>query len=119
MNPYSKLHYVVKPAIDRGRAGMVGKGLAIWPNVHIDDNTDLYLILFDAILNDPEKVGHGRDGFYFTENGEHLWYDLSKAIGRELVALGLTDNEEPTSFTNEELVKYFGSIVRCAVDDLR
>lgn len=28
---------LISASVDRGRAGMVGKGVNIWPNVHIDD----------------------------------------------------------------------------------
>ena len=31
----------------------------------------LYIVLFDGILNNPDKTGHGWEGFYFGENGEH------------------------------------------------
>ena len=70
---------------------------------------DLYIILFDSIVDAPDKTGHGWEGFYFGENGEHSWYEISKAIGDALVKLGLTDEAEPTPFTVEELVNYFGS----------
>ena len=70
---------------------------------------DLYIVLFDSIVAKPEETGHGWEGFYFGENGEHSWYQISKAIGDALVKLGLTDEVEPTPFTVEELVKYFGS----------
>lgn len=72
---------------------------------------DLFIVLYDAILNNPDKIGHGRDGFYFGENGEHLWYDISKAIGKALVKRGISESDEPTTFTKEELAKYFGSEV--------
>ena len=37
-NPHSQqIPNLIKAALARGRAGMVGKGLARWPNVHIDD----------------------------------------------------------------------------------
>ena len=72
---------------------------------------DLFIILWDAVVSNPEKIGHGRDGFYFGENGEHLWYDISKAIGKALVKRGISKSDEPTPFTTEELVKYFGSEV--------
>lgn len=72
---------------------------------------DLFIVLYDAIINNPDKIGHGRDGFYFGENGEHLWYDISKAIGKALVKRGISESDEPTTFTKEELVKYFGSEV--------
>ncbi len=73
---------------------------------------DLYKVLFDSIVANPDKVGHGREGYYFGESGEHTWYDISKAISRVLVELGLGKSEEPTAFTPEELVQYFGSEVR-------
>lgn len=68
----------------------------------------MYIILYES---SPETVGHGRDGYYFGENGEFLWYDLSKAIGKALVRRGLAQTDEPTSFTSEELIKNFGSEV--------
>ncbi len=67
----------------------------------------MYIVLFDAIRANPGKVGHGRDGFYFGENGEHRLYDVSKELGRVLVALGKSSSDEPTTFTQEDLDKYF------------
>lgn len=67
---------------------------------------DLYLVLFDSIRSSP-STGHGREGIYFAESGEHSLYEVGKAIGETLVALGKSDNPEPTTFTKEELDKYF------------
>ena len=72
----------------------------------------LYRLLFDAILLDPQGVPHGWEGFYFVENGEHTWYDISKQIGEAFVALGVSDVAEPTPFTDEELVRTWGTLVR-------
>ena len=68
---------------------------------------DLYIVLYDSIINNP-ATGHGREGFYFGVNGEHTLYDVCKAIGEALVAVGKADNPEPTAFTNEEIIRYFG-----------
>ncbi|OCH93024.1 NAD(P)-binding protein [Obba rivulosa] len=109
-NPHSmQIPYIVKASIDRKQAGMVGAGKPIWPNVHIDDVADLYIVLFDAIMTRPDAVAHGREGYYFAENGEHTWYDISKAVGRALVELGVSETDEPTTLSREELIKYFGS----------
>lgn len=121
----------IKVAIARGRAGIVGKGLAVWNNAHIDDGkcriqrlavakligtptvADLYIVLYDAIVQrGPDNVGHGDHGYYFIENGEHSWVELTKEIGKSLADLKIIDNPEPTQFTDEELAKYFGSVVR-------
>ncbi len=70
---------------------------------------DLYLMVFDTAVRDPDAAGHGWNGFYLGESGEHSWYQVSKAIGHVLVGLGISNDPEPTPFTSEELVKYFGS----------
>ena len=72
-------------------------------------------MLYDAIVRDPETVGHGREGYYFGENGEHSWYSISRAIGEALVDLGISTDPEPTTFTDAELIKYLGSLVRISI----
>ena len=82
---------------------------------------DLYIVIFDALTANPEGVGHGWEGFYFGENGEHTWYDISKEIARTFVKLGLGGTDEPTTFTDEELARYWGSVVRtqnCCLRDV-
>lgn len=73
---------------------------------------DLFITLFDAVSADPERAGHGWEGYYFAENGHSSFYDIAKAIGRVLVELGIIADPEPTPFTADELVKYWGSEVR-------
>ena len=68
---------------------------------------DLYIILYNSIVSNP-ATGHGREGIYFGENGEHTFYDMGKAIGEALMTAGKVDNPEPTTFTKEEIDKYFG-----------
>lgn len=132
-NPISiQIPNLIRASLSRKQAGMVGLGKAIWPDVHIDDGelvlhlcrpaaraaltphivADLYIVIFDALTANPEGVGHGWEGFYFGENGEHTWYDISKEIARTFVELGLRGTDEPTTFTDEELAKYWGSVVR-------
>lgn len=68
---------------------------------------DLYYILFDGILNNNPVVGRGVDGYYFGANGEHQWYDLSKAIALALYEVGKVKSDEPTTFKEEEYGEYF------------
>ncbi|TFK44062.1 NAD-binding protein [Crucibulum laeve] len=106
-NAYSmQIPDLIKASLDRGQAGMVGKGQNLWPNVHVDELANLYIKLYDSITSDS-SVGHGRDGFYFGASGEHKLYDVAKAIGEVLVSLGKSTNPEPTTFTKIELDKYF------------
>ncbi len=68
---------------------------------------DLYITIFDAALAN-RHIGHGREGYYFGENGEHTLYDVGKGIGLALVELGRTITAEPTTFTPEDIGKYLG-----------
>ncbi|KAJ7635022.1 NAD-binding protein [Roridomyces roridus] len=101
------LPMLVKTALDRKCAGMVGEGKNVWPNVEIHELADLYMALYDSITSNP-STGHGVNGYYFGENGEHSFYDLAKAVGEALVALGKSDDREPTTYSQAELDQYFG-----------
>ena len=70
-------------------------------------------MLLDAVLDDADKVPHGREGFYILENGEHTWYEIGKALAQVFAELGLQKSDEPTPFTAEDIHKYIGNAVRC------
>ncbi|KAJ7315727.1 NAD(P)-binding protein [Mycena albidolilacea] len=107
-NPHSlQIPSLISAALDRGQAGMVGEGKNLWPNVEIHELADLYTTLYDKIISDAD-TGHGRNGFYFGASGEHSLYDVGKAIGKALVALGKSQSDQPITFTQAELDKYFG-----------
>jgi len=68
---------------------------------------DLYMLIFNTIRSNPDKIGHGREGFYFGENGEHTLYDIGKVVAETLVTLGKATDPEPSTFTDEEIQRYF------------
>ncbi|KAL1940276.1 hypothetical protein VTO73DRAFT_9228 [Trametes versicolor] len=108
-HPHSvQLPYLIKAALARKAAGIVGMENALWPNVHIHDVADLYMTLFDAILSG--KSGHGWEGLYFAENGEHNWHDVNHAIGEALVAVGVSTDPAPTPVTIEDHIRYYSDI---------
>ncbi len=70
-----QLPRLLKQARKSGVVRHVGPGRNIWSNVHIDDVVDLYLL---ALEKTPAGV------FYFVENGEASFGDMSAAIARAL-----------------------------------
>jgi hypothetical protein len=60
----------------------------------------LYIVLYDSIMSNP-ATGHGREGYYFAENGEYMYYNVAKVIAEALVAKGI-GKSEPTSFTEDD-----------------
>jgi hypothetical protein len=86
------------------------------------------MILFDLVISPKPspKPAHGRLGFYFGENGEHTLYDVGQAIAKALFDLGEGKSPNPTTFTTEEINKYFpqgtaslGNNSRCKAERAR
>ncbi|WP_323119895.1 NAD-dependent epimerase/dehydratase family protein [Burkholderia alba] len=73
-----QLPRLVRQARKRGIVRHVGRGLNIWSNVHIDDVVDLYRL---ALTGTPAGV------FYFVENGEAAYRDMTAAIA-DVMGLG-------------------------------
>jgi nucleoside-diphosphate-sugar epimerase len=67
--------FLVANAREKGVVQIVGRGLNVWSNVHIDDVVSLYLL----VLN---KAPAG--AFYFAENGEASFSDIGAAIAKRL-----------------------------------
>ncbi|WDD92867.1 NAD-dependent epimerase/dehydratase family protein [Burkholderia sp. FERM BP-3421] len=72
-----QLPRLVRQARKSGIVRHVGRGLNIWSNVHIDDVVDLYRL---ALAKTPAGA------FYFVENGEASYRDMTAAIA---AAMGL------------------------------
>lgn len=76
----------------------IGKGLSRWNNVHVRDLSKVFELLVQAALdpssNDDPEIW-GAHGYFFTENGEHVWGDLSLAIGKEAHKQGYIKDGTP------------------------
>ncbi|AGH50391.1 MULTISPECIES: NAD-dependent epimerase/dehydratase family protein [Sphingomonas] len=73
---------LVAEARESGVARHVGRGLNRWSNVHIADMADLYVLAL-------EKAPAG--SFYFVENGEASFREITDAIG---AALGIGPSQD-------------------------
>ncbi|KAG6880111.1 hypothetical protein C0992_005818 [Termitomyces sp. T32_za158] len=79
---------MVKIALQRGQAGYVGLGKNVLAR---------------------KELGHGREGFYFAENGEYIMWDIAKAVGQTLHDAGKLKCPAPSSYTEEEMREFFPS----------
>ena len=109
-----QLPVLVRAALKRHKAEVIGPGEATWNNVHIADLADAYIIIFDQLLAayGPEAKADakpspylttGREGYYFAENGKHSWRQLSEKIGEVLYKKGIIKSAEVTSFPEAEI----------------
>ncbi|EPQ26169.1 uncharacterized protein PFL1_06376 [Pseudozyma flocculosa PF-1] len=91
-----QIPHLTRLALRQGQAVCINEGLSAWNHIHIDDVADFYSFLLARILADDDaSVGHGRrEGYYFVQDGEHTWSDVSRAIGAQLHARGLIKTPE-------------------------
>jgi nucleoside-diphosphate-sugar epimerase len=81
LNPNSvQIPFLVANAREKGVVQIVGQGLNVWSNVHIDDVADLYV---RVLLNGSAGA------FYFAENGEASFADVGAAIAKRLGLAGI------------------------------
>ncbi len=76
LNPDSvQIPFLAANGREQGRVQIVGAGLNVWSNVHIDDVVELYLLALDRA---PAGA------FYFAENGEASFREIGAAIATRL-----------------------------------
>lgn len=73
----------------------IGQGKARWNNVHVADLASVFVLLTEAAVNNNTTDGLWNEkGYYIVENGEHMWTDLARLIGKRAVELGLVSKKE-------------------------
>jgi nucleoside-diphosphate-sugar epimerase len=70
-----QIPFLARNALRHGKVQIVGAGLNVWSNVHIDDVVNLFLLALD-------KASPG--ALYFAENGEASFAELGAAIATRL-----------------------------------
>lgn len=121
---------LIRAALDREQAGHVGKGeseftyhffssygvgsctadipfsgINIWNHVNIEDIGDLFVLVYAGALS--RNIGHGASGYYFGTPGEYTRAAAASIVGSTLVEKGYAKVAEPTTFTPEEIQKYY------------
>jgi nucleoside-diphosphate-sugar epimerase len=86
--------YLVRQAIKRRQAIVIGSGAGIWNHVHILDLAPLYILILEGILAGRQDLPHGRKGIFFAETGEHTWLDVSQGIADACFAQSLCSTKE-------------------------
>lgn len=112
--------YLVELSLKRGKVFSVYSGDYIWSHIHIHDLGELYELIWKRLTRDPLSIPTGKQGYYFgsysinNEQGtklssiEHVWYDVSKAIGESLYKRKLVTTPDVDHLAQEEIVKFSG-----------
>ncbi|KIV82017.1 hypothetical protein PV11_04158 [Exophiala sideris] len=93
---------MAKYTLEHGSAFQVGKGLNRWPNIHVQDLSDLILALVDNALQGGERATWGQEGYYFCENGEHVWGHMAKLVSQAAKDHGYISDANVVSWSAQE-----------------
>lgn len=95
-----------KATLNRGKGFQVNAGQNIWHEVHIQDLSNAYLGLVTAALQPGGgKATWNDEGYYFAENGEIVWGEISKKIAQIAKEKKLIETEEIDSLPPDEANK--------------
>lgn len=85
-----QVYELAKSVLEIQAAPIIGGGKAMWNNVHVHDLARAFVLLVEeAAKNNTDPKLWGQNGYYFTENGEHVWGDLSKVVAESAKQQGL------------------------------
>ncbi|KAL8945827.1 MAG: hypothetical protein Q9222_007687 [Ikaeria aurantiellina] len=91
--------------LEKGHGILVGPGKTYWTNVHVHDLSDAYISLVEAAAAGGGKATWGPEGYYFTENGEHIWGEVAKAVTAAAHKHGFITSDELKTLPYDEIVK--------------
>ena len=66
--------------LERKQAFKVGPGKNAWSIVQVHDLSDLFVKLVEAAVQGETKATWGPEGYYFAENGGHVWGTTAEKI---------------------------------------
>lgn len=100
---------MIRVAIIRGQAEMIGAGTGTWDAVHISDLVLLYELVLAKILEKDSAVPQGERGILFSQTSEYTWRELSEGIARAGFRLGALTSEDVYEISLEQGAKLWSN----------
>ncbi|KAK9369906.1 hypothetical protein V1509DRAFT_386126 [Lipomyces kononenkoae] len=111
-----QIPFLIQVASVLKKNAVFGSGKAAWNNVHINDLTDLYVILLATYVSDPKKLSYNNEGYYFAENGKHTWKALTAALDAPLVKYDIIAPENTAKVGTSHELHYTDAELKSALD---
>ena len=83
-------------------------GSNIWPHVNIGDLGNLYGLVYTRAQKGD--IGHGTAGYYLGIAGEYTLLSAAQTVGTALAQNKFSESGQATSFTPEEIQKYYSGM---------
>jgi hypothetical protein len=84
------------------QAFQVGKGENIWHAVHVQDLSELYLLLGEAAANGGPPATWNDQGYYLAESEAFVWGDILQSVAKIAHKKGLLPTSDVKSLAPEE-----------------
>ncbi|KAF2731158.1 NAD(P)-binding protein [Polyplosphaeria fusca] len=88
---------------------IIGEGKARWNNIHIADLADVFVLLTEAAVS--ENISNelwGEKGYFLTENGQHVWADIARLMGKKAEGLGLVQGLKEQALGKDQALNQAG-----------
>lgn len=95
--------------LERRKGIQIEGGRAYWAHIHVYDLSRCYLALVEAAVDHGGKATWGKEGYYFTENGEHIWGETGKIIASAAKDQGFLASDEVTTMSSDEANQQLGA----------
>ncbi|KAJ5290922.1 hypothetical protein N7478_000173 [Penicillium angulare] len=104
-----QVYELAKMTLQVKKAPIIGSGQSIWNHVHVYDLSDVYALLVDSAIAGRTDDGlWGARAYYLTENGEHIWGELSRSTAEAATTLGYLPEAKAEPIDLEAAKKYAG-----------
>lgn len=104
-----QVYELTNATLRRKKAPVLGAGKTEWNNVHVYDLSNLFILLVEAAVSKNLSVAlWGNNGYYFTENGSHVWGDLAQTIAEISQKKGYLSSVEVESLDEKEAMDIAG-----------
>ncbi len=98
-----QIYNLAKAVLSRQKGFVIEEGLNRWAEVHVHDLSDLYSALVGAASHSSEsKATWNKEGYYFAENGEIVWGDMSRLVAKTAFEMKLINRPETDTVTKDE-----------------
>jgi nucleoside-diphosphate-sugar epimerase len=102
-----QIYNSAKYFLENQQAFKVGKGDNIWHYVHVQDLSNLYLLLGEAAASGGPPATWNEQGYYLAENGSFVWGEVLESMAQIAYKKGLLPNDKVESYTADEVNKLF------------
>lgn len=94
-----------RASLEQGHGIMVGEGKTYWTSVHVHDLSDCFLKLVEAAMNGGKPATWGPEGYYFTENGDIVWGEVSQWVADAAKKQGAIEDDKVVSLSKDQASK--------------